>query len=442
MKKTIINTGIGVVASLIALFIFVRVTSKASTQGMIGEAQRGSFEITVSGIGELIAEKSFDIRGPNIARNNNFRSGIIEIKDIVPEGTIVKKGDYIATLDKSSFANTLKDEETELKADQAELENKLLDTSVVLTALRDDIKNQSFDTEKSKVDVEVSRYDPPATRRKAELEYERQLRLLEYKKRLYHLKKEQSVAETKNLERKVRRQQRVVDDYTDILDQFTVKAPDNGMVTYKRERNGTKRKEGSFINPWDPVVATLPDLSSLVSKIYVSEIEVRKVRKGQPVQLSVDAFPKNSYTGEVVSIANIGEVLPNSDSKVFEVLVQINQDDPLLRPSMTTSNRIITRTYNDVIFVPIESVHAEADNIPFVYTKNGYKQVVVPGEANDKYIIIEKGLEAGTEVYLVQPGNAEKFKLAGNELIPDLKERQLARNQGQSPDDDLSIETN
>lgn len=428
MKKTIITTGIVVLVTSIALVIFVNLTSVSQDEKQIAEASQGYFEITVKGTGELVAEKSFDIRGPNISQNRDFRSGIIEIDDLVPEGTLVRKGDYIGSLDKADFANRLKDEETELKEDQDAFESKIIDTSVVLNALRDDIRNQISVMEESKIAVEVSKYEPPATQRRAELEYEKNVRFADYKQRLYYLKKAQAAAETKNLDRRVRRQQRIVDDYQNILAEFTVKAPADGMVTYKRERNGTKRKTGSFLNPWDPVVATLPDLSTLVSKLYVSEIEVRKVKRGHPVQVTIDAFPKNSYSGEVISIANIGEVLPNSDSKVFEVLVRLNQDDHLLRPSMTTDNRIITKSYDDVIFIPIESVHTEADNIPFVYTKGGLKQVVIPGESNEKYIIIEKGLEKGTPVYLSQPENANKFKMAGNELISDLRERELARN--------------
>ena len=427
MKRTLIITGIVVFITTIALVVFVNLTSENQSESYMAEVNQGYFEIVVSGTGELIAERSLEIRGPNIARRN-FRSGMIEISDIVPEGTLVSKGDYIATLDKSTFANILKDEENELKEDQAEYEAKTIDTSVVLNALRDDIRNQSFAMQEARLAVEVSKYEPPAIMRKAELDFEKTVRLLNYKKRLYHLKKTQAYAETQNLKRKVARQQRVVDDYQNILREFTVTAPADGMVAYKRERSGAKRKSGSFINTWDPVVATLPDLSTLVSKLYVSEIEVRKVKRGQTVQVSIDAFPKNSYTGQVMSIANIGEVLPNSDSKVFEVLVKLNQDDHLLRPSMTSDNRIITKSFEDVIYVPLESVHTEADNVPFVYTKDGLKQVVIPGESNEKYIIIEKGLEQGTDIYLNQPENPDKFKMAGTELIPDIREREIARN--------------
>ena len=47
---------------------------------------------------------------------------------------------------------------------------------------------------------------------------------------------------------------------------------------------------------------------------------------------------------------------------------------------MTTGNKIITKTINDVIYIPLESVQAGTDSIPFVYLKNGDKQVVVLGE--------------------------------------------------------------
>ena len=143
------------------------------------------------------------------------------------------------------------------------------------------------------------------------------------------------------------------------------------MIIYKRDRMGAKRKVGSSISPWDNVVATLPDMSSMMSKTYVNEIDVSKVKTGQHVEIVVDAFPEKSYTGTVTSVANIGEQLPNADAKVFEVLIEVDGSDPILRPSMTTGNKIITKTINDVTFIPLESVQAGPDSIPFVYLKNG-----------------------------------------------------------------------
>ena len=429
MKKTIISTGIFVILTSIALIFFLRVTSERRDQvGKLAEVKRGSFEIAITNTGELITEKSFDIRGPDIVQNRNFRAGVIKILDIIPEGSIVKEGEYIASLDKTNFDNTMKDEENKLKTAEADFEMKILDTAVVLSTLRDDIRNQAFAMEEAQIILDQSKFDPPATQRQAELELDKSRRFLDWKERLYVFRYAQAVMETNNLKRSYKEQQKKLSDLQNILAKFTVKAPADGMVIYKKDQMGVKRKAGSFINPFDPVVATLPDLSSMISRIYVSEIEVSKVKSGQQVQITVDAFPKKTFTGHVISISNIGEQILNSDSKMFEILVKINETDPMLRPSMTTSNKVITKSYDNVIYVPIESVQAGADNIPFVYTKEGFKQVVIPGETDDKNIIIEKGLAEGTSVFLSPPERSGKFKLAGNELIPIIREREIAQN--------------
>ncbi len=427
MKRTIIITGVVVFLTSIALMVFVRLNWGHRGQAYdLAEVKRGSFEIVVKNTGELIAENSLDIRGPDVVHNRNFRAGIIKILDIVPEGTIVKKGDYIAMLDKTNFENTMKDEINKFNTIEAEYEMKILDTAVTLSTLRDDIKNQTFAMEEAQIVVDQSIYDPPAVQRQAELDLDKSQRLLHWKERLYSLRIAQSVMETRNLKRSYVTQRQKVTDLQNILEKFTIMAPADGMVTYKKDRLGVKRKAGSFINPFDPVVATLPDLASLISKLYVSEIDVNKVKPGQPVRITVDAFPEKSYTGQVISIANIGEEIINSDSKLFEVLVNINGADPMLRPSMTTSNMLIIKSYDDVVYIPIESVQAGEDNIPYVYTKEGFRQIVIPGEANDKNIIIEKGLAEGTSVFLNPPEKARKFKLAGNELIPVIRKREIA----------------
>ena len=78
-----------------------------------------------------------------------------------------------------------------------------------------------------------------------------------------------------------------------------------------------------MINPFDRVVATLPDLTSMLSKTYVNEIDVSKMKTGQKVDITIDAFPEKKYNGTVIYVANIGEKLTNSNDKVFEVQIKI-----------------------------------------------------------------------------------------------------------------------
>jgi multidrug efflux pump subunit AcrA (membrane-fusion protein) len=345
-----------------------------------------------------------------------------KISDIVPEGTVVKKGDYIATLDRTSYDNTLKDAIETLKTLQNNIELKILDTAMSLTTLRDEIKNQKYAVEEVRIEVEQSKYEPPATLRKAELKLNKEQRALEQKIKSYQLKKIQIATDIRSQKYSLQNQEKLVKNLESFLAQFRITAPSDGMVIYKKDRMGGKRKAGSSINPFDNVIATVPDLSTMLSKLYVSEIEVTKVVPGEPAVITVDAFPDKSYTGTVISVANIGEVLPNSDAKMFEVMIRVNGSDMTLRPDMTTWNKIILKTIPDAVYVPLECVQAGSDSVQFVYKKNKTRQVVVVGELNDKHAVIKQGLEEGTMVFLVPPADAASFKLVGENLLTKNKE--------------------
>jgi HlyD family secretion protein len=157
----------------------------------------------------------------------------------------------------------------------------------------------------------------------------------------------------------------------------------------------------------------LPDLSKMVSRTYVNEIDISKVKVGQEVKIGIDAFPDKKFTGKVTEVANVGEQLPNSNAKVFEVNILINEFDSILRPSMTSKNTIITASIPNVLFAPIESVVSN-DSVSFVFVKNGgsiTKQQVVTGESNDNEVVLKAGVKENDELLMLPPENADKIKL-------------------------------
>jgi multidrug efflux pump subunit AcrA (membrane-fusion protein) len=427
MKRTIIISLAVVAVTLVAMFVINKLTSKKDGDHLFTEAIKGDFEISISASGEVLPEYSIDIKAPEVSMGRDFHASDLKIQDIVPEGTEVKEGDYIATLDKTQFDNTLKDERERLSTFRNNLEMKKLDTAVTLTTLRNTIKNQKHTLEEADITLRNSKFEPPTTIRQAEIDLERQKRLLEQRERGYQLKVAQAKRDIATLTMWYNRIDRRVSSLEEVLAGFIIKAPSPGMVVYKRDRRGNKIKAGSSINPMERTVATLPDLSSLLSKIYISEIEITKVKPGLNVEIGVDAFPNKHFSGKVYAIANIGEKLENTDTKVFEVMVKIEGSDPALRPSMTTSNKVVIKTFSDVIYIPTECVHAGADGIPFVYTKNKTRQIVITGESNDKNIVIERGLKPKQVVYLIQPENAEDFKLEGEELKTLFSDKATAR---------------
>jgi multidrug efflux pump subunit AcrA (membrane-fusion protein) len=426
MKKTLVITIVVVSVAIIALFVFNKIVSKKGNDDLFAKAIKGDFEIAITASGELEAENSVDIKAPEIARGRDFHASELKISDLIPEGTEVKEGDYIATIDKTQLDNTLKDERERLLTYRTNLEMKKLDTAVVLTGLRDAIRNQKHTVEEAEITLKNSKFEPPTTIRQAEIDLDRQRRVLEQKQRGYSLRVAQAKRDIATQTMWYGRIERRVQSLEEVLAGFIIKAPSPGMVVYKKDRRGNKIKTGSSINPFDRVVATLPDLSTMLSRTYISEIEIRKVVQGQEVLINVDAFPDKTFKGKISAVANIGEKLPNTDSKVFEVNIRIDGFDPDLRPSMTTGNKIIIKTIPEVVYIPSECVHTGPDGIPFVYTKHRTRQVVVPGEANEKNIVIERGLKPNDLVYVIRPENADNFKLEGEELKTYFKEQATA----------------
>ncbi|MDR1583153.1 MAG: efflux RND transporter periplasmic adaptor subunit [Prevotellaceae bacterium] len=421
-KKIYIIAGIVALVAIAGIYFFA---GSKDTINQTVKAQKGLFEIVVSTTGELQALNKETINAPEELRGRNVRISDIKIMDLVPEGTVVDSGDYVGILDRSSLDNTLKSTETELEQIKNQYENTLVDTSLNLRQMRDNIQNLLFTLEEAKITMEQSVYEPPATQRKAKNDYDRALRNYEQELQRYTLRKEQESGKVKDIQIKLMRKEDERKDMLDLISRFTIYAPKPGMVIYLKDWGGSKRKVGSTISPWDRTIATLPDLSVMVSKTYVNEVDISKIKSKQTVRVGVDAFPDRKYTGIVTDVANVGEQLKNSDAKVFEVLVRINQSDSILRPSMTTSNEILIATIEDVVYIPLEALYA--DSIPFVYRTNGTKQVVISGEMNDNFRIIEQGLKEGDEVYLSVPEHPEKFELVGSELIQIIKDRDAKR---------------
>ncbi len=202
---------------------------------------------------------------------------------------------------------------------------------------------------------------------------------------------------------------RVLQEFIDLKREFIIMAPKSGMVVYKRDWNGKKLGVGSQISMWENVVATLPNLKAMNSKTYVNEIDISRIQTGQQAIVEVDAFPDKEFTGVVFEVANMGEQMRNSNAKVFEVMIQVDGFDSILKPSMTTKNRIITDIIDSAVFVPIECVNVK-DSISYVFTPSGRKQVI-PGKTNETSIIIYEGLDEGDDVYLLPPEGAEDWSL-------------------------------
>lgn len=388
---------------LVIIFWLTFGSDSSDTPVVYASPQQGTFKIDITTTGELRAKNSTSIRGPEGIRE--FRIFNVPIQRLIPEGTVVEKGDFIAELDRSEITSSLQDAQLELEEAESQYESAQLDSTLTLSQARDNLINLEYGVEEAKIAVEQSKYESPAVQRQVEIDLERARRELDQARKNYKTQVRQAEVNLREIETDLKQERREVQRIREIMSKFTIYAPENGMVIYKRNRDGSKTTEGSSISAWDPVVAELPDFSVMNSITYVNEVDIQNVRTGQAVDIGLDAMPEKQLAGVVTDVANIGEQRPNSDSKVFQVVVELNQADTTIRPAMTTSNTIHVNKVEDAIFVPLETIHT-VDSLNFVFKRDGLNmtmQQVVLGLMNDNDVIIHEGVSLDDQLYLSTP---------------------------------------
>lgn len=418
LKKVVIP--LILIAAVTGAYFYFSDQGVEEGKDILTSVKRDNLRIEVTVSGELEAKNSVNILGPNGLRNAGVYQ--VKIEDIVPEGTEVKKGDYVARLDNSELGEKVRNEQLELEESLNKYEQTKIDTAIELRQQRDKLINLEYDVEQKQLELEQSQFEPPATIKQAELELKRAKRAFEQAKNEYKLQRNKAVSQMAQVTAKLKDDRGDMEVLEELSRQFVIKAPENGMVIYLREWNGAKKVKGSQISAWSPTVATLPDLSSMISKTYVNEVDISRVKAGQQVDIGLDAFPEKKLTGRVTKVANIGEQKPNTDAKVFEVSIEVNESDTTLRPAMTTSNMIITDYLENVLLVPLEAIHSQGDSLTYIFKKNGIatvKQEVVLGRKGIDMAVIRRGVEESDVIYLSIPDNPDSKQIAYLEDEPE-----------------------
>ncbi len=418
MKRNLL-IGTGVLISAITLYFIFRNNESLEASDLYALVKKGTFKVEIETTGELEAKNSVKILGPSTLRN--FQIWEVTIQDIVSEGTVVKKGDWIATLDRSEFQKKFADKQIELDKAKSKFNQTQLDTTLQLRQTRNELVNLKYDVEEKGIILEQSKFEPPASIKQADINLDKAKRAFDQAKENYKIKKNQNIEKMREVDAELRKVQSDIDRMNSVLESFNVTAPEEGMVIYEKGWDGKPIKAGSRIQMWEPTVATLPDLTKMQSKTFVNEVDIRKIKTGQIVDVGLDAYPEKKLKGVVNSVANVGEQRPNSDSKVFEVQVEIKGTDLTLRPSMTTSNKILTHEVKNTLFIPLESLHSQHDSITYVYLKDGIniiKQEVLVGEANANDVTVKLGLKENDKLYLSMPSKLESQEI---KLLPELK---------------------
>lgn len=193
------------------------------------------------------------------------------------------------------------------------------------------------------------------------------------------------------------------------LKNTVIKAPFAGLVIhYETFRNGQMRKprEGDSVIMNQPILY-LPDISKMLIKSLVREIDLHKIAIGQEATISIEAYPDFEFQG---SLSFIGALAARRDNrqggeKYFQVTFTLKNGDKRLRPGMTAKVVIFSAQLKDVLSVPIQAVFYEG-GAAFCYRRVKNKTEKIPvkiGRQNEHFVEILEGLDSGDIVSLVKP---------------------------------------
>ena len=426
------------VVLLVILYLFFAKGETNPTHITI-RVERGTFNSIIFSSGQLESEKSESIDIPEKLKDRNLRIYELAITDMIEEGTWVDSGDYVATLDHKAVEEQIKLAQDEMEKTLSEYEDGKIDSNLNLSNQRDLIVNAQLDMEEKKIIMDESVYESPSIQKKASMDNDKAARKLEQEKRAYVLKTQQ---EENRVERRYINYRQILERSQELHVLFSsleVRAPKAGILTYLKFPWGEIMKTGSKVGLYNSTIATIPEMTNLISRTYINEIDISKIKSGQKVKLGIDAFPEKQLNGEVLTVANIGQAMPNSDAKVFEVKIKITGVDKDLKPAMTTSNAIEAGSFADTIMVASDAVF-ENDSLKYVYTglKTPVKQIVWLGDANENHVLIKKGLKEGDVVWLTEPENAIDLNYQGIEIYAEIKkEKENAKIQADKERDEM-----
>lgn len=167
-----------------------------------------------------------------------------------------------------------------------------------------------------------------------------------------------------------------------------IRSPINGTVAMRAAQPGQMAGAGT------PLVRIV-NLNAIFFEAYVSEMDVRHVRMGQPVSVSVDAYPGKTFRGVVSRIYPVG----SEGSRDFVVRVDMRNEGGLLKPQMFARGEILVDVHRNVVLIPKDAlITQDGKQVVFVVEEGVARRVAVQtGYVNGLNAEV-RGISAGAQV--------------------------------------------
>ena len=185
----------------------------------------------------------------------------------------------------------------------------------------------------------------------------------------------------------------------------TARAPGLAVHSDVFDRTGERRKVRIGDSVWGgTTVVTLPDLTRMMIQGRVPESEIHHLAPGEPVGVTLDAFPERKLTGVLRHIGSVGASEKN-ELRSFPVTILLDQNDSRFRPGMVARCSIRGAPVTNALFIPVEAVHSD-DRGSFAWVASSFGKAkarrIVLGKTTSRFAEIRQGLRAGDRVRIAE----------------------------------------
>ena len=362
------------------------------------------------------------------------------ILELIPEGSLVKRGDVLCRLDSSDFEELVRQQEIKLTRSENDHEKAKLDVQTAELSMREyregtypqqaqamegqvalgraDLQRQT-DRVAWAVTMEKNGYMSKgtlATERDRLMRAEVSLQNLlgqsglmkTYQAPIAIQKLEMQVANAESSlsyeDLRLRRNQSLMEKFRSMVELCTIRAPHDGFVIYaKKGRRATEVELGAVVHQKMDLFY-LPDLQQMEVQAVLNETVVDRVRKDMMVRVHVEGLPDVPIDGHVVAIAPVPFVKREfggvSDVRSYLGRVRLHSAPEGLLPGMSAEVEIQTGREAEALVVPVESVLAEDGRDYCILDQHGAlaRREVTLGRGTTQLVEVRDGLEEGDVV--------------------------------------------
>jgi HlyD family secretion protein len=394
-RGTKLGLAVGIIVLAVGGVIAFRINKKkhAGTEVRLEQVAKRNLVSAVTASGKIEAKTSVDISADITGR-------IIQIA--VREGDVVKRGQFLLQIDPAQY-----------QAAVARAQGVVASTQAVLlqTKANRDQAQRAWDRARQLTQLGENLISPEAA--------EQAQTALEVAEANYQSTKAQLEQSRAGLQ-----------EAKDNLGKTRLTAPISGRVVRLAVEQGEVAVPGTFSRETG-LLMTIADLSVILAKVQVDETDVVRLSASDSVDVTIDAYPDTTFTGQVTKVSHSARLTPtqtasgsNDRAVDFDVEITLRRPPPDIRPDLSCTARIVTDTRGNALSIPIisltvrdhEKIPNESDSGPPVDTlrarfnkreaegvfvvRNGlatFRPVKV-GVAGDEYFEVVDGLREGETI--------------------------------------------